>query len=40
MSDRHFTETRAWTLIAEVLGADWAETGQKQEKTEDEKTHA
>lgn len=23
MSDRHFTETRAWTLIGEVLGADW-----------------
>lgn len=24
MSDRHFTETRAWALIAEVLGVDWA----------------
>lgn len=24
MSDRHFTETQAWKLIGDVLGADWA----------------
>lgn len=24
MSERHFTETQAWTLIRDVIGADWA----------------